>query len=568
MKKHMISFFTLLILIIIAVTVFVMLVKNSNEEQQAAEDASLQVTVAPTVEATPTVTPAPTAVPEKVTELYPVPQTVDEQTKYGYIDKTGEFVIQPSFNMASDFIDGAAIVTLDDQYCVIDEGGNLLFLNDNGTINDFSNGLAVYSSWDGAETTLYGYVDTKGNVVLQPQYTMATNFNKDGTAYVSTGDHNYALIDKTGKVLESYTLDDKYESTWSLQDGYIIYTSSDYADYGVVNVKGEEILASGYTEITYLGNDLFAVKKPGLENYDEVMTAKQAIFNAKGEQLTDYVLYDVSNFYNGYCSATDDTSTFFLGTDGKEAADLPKFEGKGTLKLLNDVIYADVDGELQYCAADKSVIWKTPDSYPLTDTLTVKSLKYKPLRDVLVHYPEINGLADTTLQNQINAQLYNNFVTIRKDIKPEDFLVVEDSFSAKVLNHLLIVERTGYDYYYGAAHGMPIMDYYFIDLTTGAPYQLKDLFLEGSDYTTRINQMITDEIQADSESGESMYFPESFLGISDTQYFMLAEDSITIYFYPYDIAAYAAGFPEFVIPFTDIDEYINKDGAFWKAFHQ
>lgn len=566
MKKHMIPFFSLLILLIVVVIIFVNLIRNSNEAKQS-EETGVQVTIVPTAPPAPTVIPTPTVIPEKASELYPVPQMVDEQIKYGYIDKTGTFVIPPSFDMASDFNDGAAIVSLDNKDCVIDESGNLLFIN-NGTIYAFSNGLAMYSYSDNAEATLYGYVDTKGSIAIEPQYALASSFLEDNTAYVSTGAGNYELIDQTGKVLETYTLDGKYSSVWTFQDGYIIYAASDYADYGVVNVKGEEILPSGYSEITYLGNDLFAVKKPGLETIDQIMIAKEAIFNAKGEQLTDYAFYDLTSYHQGYASATDETTTFFVGPDGKAAENLPKFKGIGTAKLLGDVIAANIDDELMYCNTDESIIWRTESSLELSASIKVFSLKYRPLRDVLVRYPEIDGIADKAIQNIINAKLYKLFVAVRKDITPEDYLTVDDSFSAKLINQLLIVERTGYDYYYGAAHGMPIRDYYYFNINTGTSYQLKDLFLEGSDYAAKINEMIIDEINTDVASGESMFFPESFTGITETQYFMLDENAVTIYFYPYDIAAYAAGFPQFVIPFTDIDESINKEGDFWKAFHQ
>ncbi len=568
MKKHMISFFTLLILIIIAITTFVILVKNSKEaEQETLEQNNQQISVTPTIAIKPTIAPTPTIIPETVTELYPVPQTIEDEIKYGYIDKSGEFVIAPTFNMASDFNNGVAIVTLNDKLCVIDTMGNVLFLNDS-FIYDFSNGLALFADWDGAESTLYGYVNTKGEIAIEPQFTDASSFNEEGTAYVRIGSDEFAMIDITGKVLESYTLNEKYTSTWDIQDGYIIYANSDYLDYGVVNVKGEEIIPSGYSEITYLGNDLFAVKKQGLEDYTSLMLAKQAIFNSAGEQLTEYEFYDLTSFNNGYCSATDDSSTFFIGIDGKKADALPKFEGTGTLKLLGDVISADVDDELLYCSTDKTSFWKTPNSYALSDTVTVTSLKFRPLRGVLVHYPQIEGLADIAIQEQINTELYRLFVSIRNDIKAEDMLSVQDSFSAKLVKNLLIIEKTGYDYYYGAAHGMPIMSYYYIDTKTGFSYQLKDLFKEGSDYATKINEMITDEINIDYGSGESMYFPESFTGITETPFFILEEDSIIIYFYPYDIAAYAAGFPQFAIPFIDIDEYINKDSEFWKSFKE
>jgi hypothetical protein len=110
------------------------------------------------------------------------------------------------------------------------------------------------------------------------------------------------------------------------------------------------------------------------------------------------------------------------------------------------------------------------------------------------------------------------------------------------------------------------MDYFYIDITTGAFYQLKDLFIEGSDYTSKINEFIKAEITAQSKNEYSMYFPESFTGISENQPFIIKENSLTIYFYPYDIAAYAAGFPQFEIPFEDIYDYLNFNGAFWGSF--
>jgi hypothetical protein len=115
---------------------------------------------------------------------------------------------------------------------------------------------------------------------------------------------------------------------------------------------------------------------------------------------------------------------------------------------------------------------------------------------------------------------------------------------------------------------MPIMDYYYIDIRTGASYQLKDLFLENKEYTAKINDMIASEITANLASSSPMYFPDSDKAIPELKNFKLDKDSLTIYFYPYDIAPYAAGFPEFLIPFKDISEYINEEGDFWKSFHE
>lgn len=565
----MISFFILLFLIIVTICLFVFLYSGSKKvDQETSNDTSdTQVTAVPTQsvtpEATPTITLQPTSVPEEITELYPAYQTVDGVQKYGYVNKSGEFVIEPSFNSASDFHDGAAVVELNGKYCVINGSGDLIFLND-GKIEDFSDGLAVFSS--GSETTAYGYVDTKGKIVIEAKYKVATSFGKNDTAYVCTGSGEYALIDKTGKVLESYKLDKKYDNPWSLQDGYLVYSNADATKYGVINVKGEVILKQKYSEIRYLGDGLFAVKKPGLESYSDKLTAKEAIFNQAGEQLTEFSFYDLSSYHDGYCSATDDTTTYFVGLDGKAAENLPSFDGRGTLKLFGDVISAFIDGEQIYSSTDKLIFWEPDDTYSLSDNITVREMIFKPNRYVLVRYPEIDGINDSKVQNKINKQLKSIFTDSRKGLTTADMLSVDDSFSAKLMNNLLIVERDGYDYYFGAAHGMPIMDFYYFDLSTGVMYQLKDLFRPDMDFKTKINEMITDEINAQVAAGDSMLFPESFVGISDNQYFKLEQDAISIYFYPYDIAAYAAGFPEFLIPFDDILDYIDTSGAFWNSF--
>ena len=567
MKKYKISFFTLLLLTMIALITFVILINSSSKANQevSTKDFGSQVTLTPTLALSPTIIPSP-VVTEDPAELFPASRKIDGEIKYGYINRSGEFTIDPVFDMASDFYDGVAVVTLNNKYCVIDEGGNVIFINDN-TIQNFCNGAAVYLKLDADGNCSYGYIDTKGNVMVEPQYELASNFNDDNRAYVSTGSGKYALIDKTGKVLENYELDLKYDYAMGLEDGYLIYTDSDSASYGVITLRGETIFEPIYSYIIYLGDALFAMKEPGLEPYEANVISKQAIFNAKGEQLTDYTYYDLSTFYKGYSSATNEDSTFFIGLDGTIVSDLPKFEGTGTVRLFGDVISAFLDGDQLYYTKDKTILWQTDNMVALSDSLKVKRLKFKPTRDVLVNYPQIDGLSDATIQKQINTQLKSIFTDKRKDITAKDMLSVDDTFAATLLHNLLIIERDGYDYYYGAAHGMPIMDFFYIDITTGTFYQLKDLLIDGSDYAEKINKLITDEIAADIESGDSMYFPDSFTGITETQYFHLEEDAIVVYFYPYDIAAYAGGFPEFIIPFTDISKYINTEGAFWKSFH-
>ena len=62
-------------------------------------------------------------------------------------------------------------------------------------------------------------------------------------------------------------------------------------------------------------------------------------------------------------------------------------------------------------------------------------------------------------------------------------------------------------------------------------------------------------------------FKDSFTGIDNNQNFYIDEDNLYIYFKPYDIAPYSAGFVTFKIPFTQLNKIINKNSEFYMSFN-
>lgn len=559
MKKIIIPISAAILLVILGISLYFIL-KDKPAEQVNNPDITISPTIAP--DSTNAPTAAPTPLPAEEQSLYPAYQVIDGVTKYGYIDSTGIFVIKPVYDYADDFSNGLAVVRQGEDYIVIDPTGTVIYQSKD-IIGSFHNGAASIQTT--GDAWLYGFIDTTGKVIVEPKYSSVSDFDKNGQAYAFLPDtSSYDLIDITGNVVASYTPDIDADYVMSFEDGYAVFAKS--SKYGVVSITtGKTILEPEYSSISYLGNDLFAVKDPSVESY-EAELKPAAIFNIQGEQLTDYVYYDISHFNDRYASACDDTTIFFIDTDGKPVNSLPSFDGSGVLALLGNVIKANVDGVLTYYHTDNTVLWKADTSVNLGSGITVKDMIFKPLRTVLVHYPQVEGLSDTTIQNRINEQLETIFTESRANITKEDTLTVSDIFAASLNNSLLMISMSGYDYYAGAAHGMPLQNYYFIDITTGEFYELKDLFKKGSDYKTPINEFIKKKMEEDIATGESMFFEDQFTGISDAQYFYLTESGLTIYFYPYDIAAYAAGFPEFTMTFDQLEDVIDKDGAFWKAF--
>ena len=499
---------------------------------------------------------------ESDSNFYLAYKLISGQKKYGYINRAGDFVIQPQYHFGGDFSEGFAIVNDGNVYKVLNQTGDVIFQNE-GVIEPFQNGMAVYID---QKTYKMGYIDTTGNVVIKPTFLIATPFGADDTAIVSNTTDVLTVIDKNGKAIKEIELSSEYTGLYDIKDGYALFISGglDGSKLGVVSLNGQLVIPPEYNGIINLGNGKFAVNDPTGEFYD-VLDTPSAIFDKSGNKLTDYIYFDVKPYIGDYASANDGTQTFFIGRDGKQVETLPKRNGIGSLTFNGDLIKADIDGELAYLTEDDDVIWQADQTYKLTDAITIKQNKERLHRSALVVYPSFSGLDDELVQADINANLKTLFIDVRSEESLEG-LSVDDQFDVTLNGDLLTVHKSGYDYPTGAAHGMPIREYYQFDIKTGKLFALKDLFEENSRFIETLDAILVESIQKSYDSGNTMVFPDSFQGLSEEANFIITKDALVIYFYPYDIAAYAAGFQEFSIPYEDLIPIIEVDGALWNSF--
>jgi hypothetical protein len=279
-------------------------------------------------------------------------------------------------------------------------------------------------------------------------------------------------------------------------------------------------------------------------------------------------MYDhVGEYKEGLSSVTFDQSTFFIDQSGKPAESFPIIPGVGTLDLEGTIIQAHVDHSLSYYGRSGYVVYQSNTSFPLSNQYYIEIKKYSPNKDYLVYYPQIGGMENEGAEKRVNAILKQ-----KSKVKPVPFHTQLDysyfgDFSVTFYkNNLLVLQLEGYNFPFGAAHGMPYKTYAHIDLKTGRIYELKDLFKRESNYVKIISDMVEKQIKEEEEQGSAFYFLDQYKGIQPDQPFYVTEDALAIYFEPYEIAAYAAGFPTFMIPYKEIMEIINKDGAFWRSF--
>ena len=124
-----------------------------------------------------------------------------QEYKWGFIDKTGKWVILPQFDYVEDFSEGLAAVEVGKKIGYVDTTGKMVISPQfkKRDVMSFHEGLAVVEIEEDNGYTKCGYIDYKGNVVIPLQFFKAWDF-AEGLALVKISDQDgsYRFIDKKG----------------------------------------------------------------------------------------------------------------------------------------------------------------------------------------------------------------------------------------------------------------------------------------------------------------------------------------------------------------------------------
>lgn len=212
---------------------------------------------------------------------------------YGFIDKTGKLALPFQYSEVwGSFDNGIAVVRIGRRTAVIDKTGKEVIpqgyayaarissetlvvasLSEYGYANGyyFMNkagqvvGKAVYGSYngtpfhfvDGLAENGNGYINESGELVIPRQYKDAGDF-VDGYAVVKTGDGNYSVIDKTGRV--TTTLPYRVESNAGNGCFMISSHESGTQRFGFVDYTGKEIVPCKYKQVEKFSGGVAAVQ--------------------------------------------------------------------------------------------------------------------------------------------------------------------------------------------------------------------------------------------------------------------------------------------------------------------
>lgn len=186
-------------------------------------------------------------------------------------------------------------------------------------------------------------------------------------------------------------------------------------------------------------------------------------------------------------------------------------------------------------------------------------------KSLLVYYPVLSGLADSGVQQKINTFLKEeadkHVAAAAKEIglaAEENNKILDKDPNASVRQpsvdgrFTVTYNEKGrlslyVDYYVdlGGAHGTTARVPYTFDLSTGKVLTLKEVANNHANYVSILNGKIKEQIKE-----RKLGLVNPFESIEADRDFFLNRNGVVIYFTQYEYTPYAAGMPEFVIPYA------------------
>lgn len=161
---------------------------------------------------------------------------VREEGGFGYINKSGEYVIEPKFKNAKSFSDGLAAAEQDDQWGFINASGEWAIEPQFEKVKYFNSGIAMANK-DGE----WQYITKSGTVLEVPNADKYFDFEY-GVALFRQND-KVGLLGTDGKLVVEPT----YESIKKFRNGHAKVQKGE--NWGMINSKGEVVIPAEYQEI-------------------------------------------------------------------------------------------------------------------------------------------------------------------------------------------------------------------------------------------------------------------------------------------------------------------------------
>ncbi len=153
---------------------------------------------------------------------------VNKTPKYGFINKKGELVINYQFEHANNFKEGLALVINGSQVGYIGTDGKYVI---NPQFVGASSFIGQYAPFKQGE--LWGIIDKTGKIIINPQFKSVDGFYDNDMAAVASTDGKTGFIDKDGK----YVINPQFDNATRFFNNLSIIRMG--SKYGVIDKKGK-----------------------------------------------------------------------------------------------------------------------------------------------------------------------------------------------------------------------------------------------------------------------------------------------------------------------------------------
>lgn len=197
-------------------------------------------------------------------------------------------------------------------------------------------GVVPFYVYDENNDELYGYVNMKNEVVVEPKYENAWNFNDGGIAIVRSQECKYGLVGIDGKEI----CPPIHERIYDFSEGLALVKTTN-KKYGYLGEDGEFVIDPVYDNASDFSEGLAYVESDGQcyfidhkgnkvldcdnychqfhEGYVKVNgdNGRYAYMDKNGMFITDYIFQDGSDdFCNGFAKVNVNGRKGFINTDG------------------------------------------------------------------------------------------------------------------------------------------------------------------------------------------------------------------------------------------------------------
>lgn len=259
-------------------------------------------------------------------------EATENGKSWGFINRKGEWVIEPQFDKTKAFNSGIAVVLKDKQWFYINTKGEKV-LSDVQTdkVYDFKNGFALIRS-----DKKIGFINTKGEVVIAPKFVKAFNF-ENGYAKVKEYD-KWGLIDTSGK----FFVKADYDGISSVYEGNIVARRGER--HGLI-INGEFKEVEGAQKVWD-----FSVNK---NNTYAKKNDKIGFIDNKGNWIVEPAYDKVRAFKNGLAPVMKDKKWGYINTKGEvvipfkyKDAEIFSEDGLAPVKVAKLWGFVNAKGEL------------------------------------------------------------------------------------------------------------------------------------------------------------------------------------------------------------------------------